>query len=289
MELLEWMGTVGGVCTTRAARDFATGDELVRHRAEGRLWSPLRGWLALAGVRNDVTRALQAGGVLTCVSAFREHGLWTPHGPQHLHVRVHRETHSARVHRSERAAGITVHRLHFWMPEERPTFGIDAPETALAVATACVSEADVIGATDSAVTSGRLSLEDVRELAERLPRDRRRGLERASGETGSGSESTFALLLRRAGIRYVHQFEPRPGHFSDFRIGRSLIVEIDSQLWHATPQQQAKDRERDAALTAMGYRVLRFTYEQVLFQPDYVMSIVLALVRRRAHLRPIWG
>ena len=45
----------------------------------------------------------------------------------------------------------------------------------------------------------------------------------------------------------------------------------------------------DAELIRRGYIPLRFTYEQVLFQPEYVMETVLAVVRRRAHLRAPWA
>ena len=96
-------------------------------------------------------------------------------------------------------------------------------------------------------------------------------------------------MLRRAGVAYVQQFRVRDGQVVDFLIGRSLIVEIDSQLWHASPEQQAADRARDAELIRRGYIPLRFTYEQVLFQPEYVMETVLAVVRRRAHLRAPWA
>ena len=97
MDFLDWLDVMGGVCTTTAARAHLSAPELRALRDRGELWVPLRGWLALRGVRNDTTRALELGGVITCVSAFRVHGLWTPHGDDHLHVRVHRSTHSVRV------------------------------------------------------------------------------------------------------------------------------------------------------------------------------------------------
>ena len=36
------------------------------------------------------------------------------------------------------------------------------------------------------------------------------------------------------------------------------------------------DRERDVELTLAGYRVLRFTYEQVTERPEYVIQAILA-------------
>jgi very-short-patch-repair endonuclease len=289
MHLLDWMANSGGVCSVEAARDFATARQLDALRASGSLWTPLRGWVAMREVRNEVTRALQLGGVVSCVSAFGEHGLWVPHGPQHLHVRVSRETHSKRVERTRAEEGVTMHRMHIRLDDPRPSFGIDRPLEALAVAGECIRDVELIAAADSAIKAGLLQRPQIAELASRLSRRRRRALDRVSEHSGSGSESLFAAMLRAAGIRFTQQPELLPSQFFDFLIGRSLVVEIDSQLWHASPQQQAADRARDAALTAKGYRMLRFTYEQVLFQPDYVMQTVLAVVRQRAHLRPIWS
>jgi len=51
----------------------------------------------------------------------------------------------------------------------------------------------------------------------------------------------------------------------------------------------AVDRRRDAQLTVLGYRVLRFAYEQVLFEPEYVLETVLELVRRGVHQRKPWA
>ncbi|WP_092916499.1 endonuclease domain-containing protein [Agrococcus baldri] len=92
-------------------------------------------------------------------------------------------------------------------------------------------------------------------------------------------------MLRRAGIRFVQQPELLPGEFTDFLIGKSLVVEIDSLAWHGSREQMANDRRRDAELTALGYRILRFTYEQVMFEPELVLDIVLGLVRRNVHER----
>lgn len=289
VDLVEWLRSCGGICTVQAARELATKDELAQMRADGALWTPLRGWVALAGVRNDITWALHLGGVVSCISAFREHELWLPHGPQHLHVRVNRETHSERVTHTSTRTGVTMHRLHTAVMQHRPRFGVDSPLVALAVATSCIREEEVIAAADSALKRGVVQQGEIRAMAERLPRRRRRPLLRVSEASGSGTESVFALMLRRAGVQYRQQAELISGTFVDFLIGKSLIVEIDSQLWHATPKQQAKDRARDAAFTKLGYRTLRFTYEQVLFEPEYVLEAVLAVVRRRAHLRPPWG
>ncbi len=288
MEFVAWLGAQGGVSTVQAARDRVSADALHQLKGSGAIWTPLRGWVALTGVANDVTRALRLGGVASCVTALRLHGLWTPHGETRLHVRVNRRSHSARIAESERTDGVVVHRMHEWLDDERPAHGVDRVVTTLAVASGCVAAEDLAAAAERALASRLVTPDELRAIAAELPRRRRRGLERLCDRSGSGVESMFALMLRTARIAYVQQFEPIPGMFVDFLIGTSLIVELDSRTWHGRPVDIETDRRRDAALLALGYRTLRFTYEQMLFQPDLVRERVLALVRRDAHRRKLW-
>lgn len=288
MEFLEWLGEHGGVCTVQAARNRLSLAQLHALRGSGAIWTPLRGWIALDGTRSTVTRALQLGGVATCATALGAHGLWTPHGETRMHVRVNRETHSERVDLAEKTPGVVVHRMHGWFRDIRPAHGLDPILAALAVASGCLAVEDVVAAAEAGLKAGRVTRQKLETLARALPRRRRRALGWSSPLSGSGLESTFAVALHRARIRFVQQFEPVPGMFVDFLIGTSLIVELDSRTWHGKPVDIETDRRRDAILTGRGYRVVRFTYEQVLFQPEWVLDQVLALVRRDAHRRRIW-
>jgi very-short-patch-repair endonuclease len=59
-----------------------------------------------------------------------------------------------------------------------------------------------------------------------------------------------------------------------------LIVETDGLRYHRTPSQQAKDRVRDQRHLAAGLTSLRFTYEQVRYEPAHVQAILEAVVAR---------
>lgn len=287
MDFLDWLRAMGGVCATTTALEHVSKRTLRRLRDSGQLWVPLRGWVALGDVRNEVTRALELGGILTCVSALRMHGLWVPHGDTDLHVRPNRETHSDRVSRTAGESGVQLHRQHRRLADQRPWDGVDGALAALVVATGCVSSSDATAAASSALASGLVQQDDLTEVALELPRRRRLLLERATAQSGSGTESIFAEMLRRARIAFVQQPELLPGEYFDFLVGKSLVIEIDSLEWHGSRAQMANDRSRDARLTALGYRMLRFTYEQVMFNPDDVMRTVLDLVRRNVHQRAL--
>jgi very-short-patch-repair endonuclease len=59
-----------------------------------------------------------------------------------------------------------------------------------------------------------------------------------------------------------------------------LVVETDGLRYHRTPAEQARDRLRDQAHTAAGLTNLRFTHEQVRYEPEHVRSTLLAVVRQ---------
>jgi very-short-patch-repair endonuclease len=58
-----------------------------------------------------------------------------------------------------------------------------------------------------------------------------------------------------------------------------LVVETDGRASHATRAAFERDRARDARLTVAGYRVVRFTYRQVIHEPEVVGGLVRSLLR----------
>jgi hypothetical protein len=65
-----------------------------------------------------------------------------------------------------------------------------------------------------------------------------------------------------------------------------LAVELDGAAYHTSPEDRARDLARDRALAALGWVVLRFTYADVLRDPDGVRAKVLEVYRaRQAQLR----
>ncbi|HEX2393532.1 MAG TPA: DUF559 domain-containing protein [Solirubrobacterales bacterium] len=93
-------------------------------------------------------------------------------------------------------------------------------------------------------------------------------------------ERRFLPLASRAGLPvpltacWVNGFEV------DFlwpQLG--LVVETDGLRYHRTPAEQARDRLRDQTHTAAGFVNLRFTHEQVRYEPEHVLTILTATKR----------
>jgi hypothetical protein len=60
----------------------------------------------------------------------------------------------------------------------------------------------------------------------------------------------------------------------------AFVVETDGLRYHRTPAEQARDRLRDQAHTAAGMTHLRFTHEQVYYEPEHVRSVLRPTARR---------
>ena len=96
-------------------------------------------------------------------------------------------------------------------------------------------------------------------------------------------ERRFLPLARRAGLpvpltgQFVNEFEV-DFYWPDF----GLVVETDGLRYHRTPAEQARDRLRDQAHTAAGLTQLRFTHEQVRYEPEYVTKILAQTANRLA-------
>jgi len=102
--------------------------------------------------------------------------------------------------------------------------------------------------------------------------------------TDSELERLFLPLTRRCGLPHPETGRRVNGFKVDFfwpNLG--LVVETDGLRYHRTPAQQARDRLRDQAHAAAGLTPLRFTYEQVRYEPRYVQSTLAAVAKRLGH------
>ena len=57
-----------------------------------------------------------------------------------------------------------------------------------------------------------------------------------------------------------------------------VIVETDGFGTHGTRQAFQRDRRRDQLLTLAGWRVIRFTWDQVTNEPRYVIDVMRELM-----------
>ena len=83
-------------------------------------------------------------------------------------------------------------------------------------------------------------------------------------------ELEVAAALDFMGIEYEFQ-HPIGSYLVDFLLPAAVVIEVDGAYWH----DAQKDRQRDAELSAMGFRVLRITEEDANADPVKAVSKVL--------------
>lgn len=102
--------------------------------------------------------------------------------------------------------------------------------------------------------------------------------------TRNDLEEAFLKICRHAGLPPDHAnawipFPQGSGAEADFLwYARRLIVEVDGRDVHTTRRAFESDRRRDQRLATLGYRVVRFTWRQVVFAPDEVGATLGALL-----------
>jgi predicted transcriptional regulator of viral defense system len=122
--------------------------------------------------------------------------------------------------------------------------------------------------------------------------------ETGDAQANAGAERVFLRLCRRfhLPIPSVSAWVPLPiaaaGLEVDFTWpAHMLAVEVDSRRHHMTDRAFQRDRERDRALTAAGWRVLRFTWRDLTEAPAQVAAELRAHLahplRRRAAEYPL--
>ncbi len=148
--------------------------------------------------------------------------------------------------------------------------------------------AHAVAVTDSALRTRRVTLKALQVALCGLPAGRGRGqvarvLALVDALSGSVLESLARVVLALAGLR-PPQSQLAVYTAGDLLIGRvdfawhaaRLIVETDGFAFHADRQSYRQDRRRGNALVVAGWRVLRFSWEDVVAHPDDVVACVRA-------------
>ena len=65
-----------------------------------------------------------------------------------------------------------------------------------------------------------------------------------------------------------------------------IAVELDGAAFHSSPEARERDLRRDAALAALGWVVLRFSYRRLMQEPEACRKEILAAYRRRVGVAP---
>lgn len=244
-----------------------------------------RGRYAGAGVALDLQRAYQAGGVVSHLSAAAHHGWSLKRPPLRPHVTVGRHRHL----RPSAAKGLSLH----WRPVP-PELVVDGVTEPYRTVLDCASDLpfdEALTVADSALRCGHIEVGALRDLAAVSSGPGSVSIRRVAKECTIESANPLESVMRAIscsvpGLVLVPQFQIEEPYarvdLCDARL--RIVVETEGFETHATRAGFDKDCARYTALTAGGYLVLRFTYQQVMHDPQWVttqLERTAVLVRAR--------
>jgi len=284
MDLIRHITSLGGAGTRAELVERCGRRALDRAVRDGTVERIGRGRYALPSANKAVRAAAAYGGVVSMRSAAQLHG-WgqrlVPRLPDVTFPRIRRL--------EERARRILVPHWSDLAPSDIER-GITAKRRTLIDCMRNLRLNESVPIIDSALRAGDVTASELRQLAAGM---RGRGRARAmavaamaSTRSANAYESTLrAIASTVPGLTVASQFPVRvqdgltlhPDLF-DERLG--IVIEAESFEWHGDRRQLTQDCWRYNAFTNLGYRVVRFSWEQVILTPAYVVDVLAAVVDR---------
>ena len=267
-------------------------ERVARAVRDGWLTRPVRPWLATRAAPRDAIIAVTHRGTLTDASALGARGIWRGLD-RSIHVLLNPSspgsvaTSTVPLSQFAQPKHLTAGVVRHWGRDQTPA--ADDVDWLVSVGHALRSfgrsqapEA-LVAAADSALHSGELRHSELAALFTSLPQRRARTLGDVDGRAEAGTESLARQRLRP--LARELEIQVRIGkHRVDLLIDGWLVVEIDSEEFHAATRLE--NLQRDAWLTAQGYRVVRLDYAQVMYEWHACEAAVLDLLRFPPIRRP---
>jgi very-short-patch-repair endonuclease len=267
---------LGGTATLSQLLEHTTRYRVDHAVIAGDLWRPSRGHYVLPGLPSAVRAAARAHGVVSHTSAARRLGLPLLLRPRAVHVTV---PHGARPPPSDKI----VYHWRSLNADEIELGATTAVRTVLDCAAwlpfpeglAATDAALRLGVVDAAVLAGAAG-----QLTGRGSRQARRVVAVATDLAESVLESALRAILLDAGISWLSCQLTIECADGSARVdladeGRRLVIEADSYAHHGEDRAAfERDCRRYDELVRAGWTVLRFTWNQVLFDPGWVVAVV---------------
>lgn len=274
---------MGGMARASQLRGLVTRYALQRALDKGSVARPSRGLYCLPE-RLNRARVQALRGVVSHLSAAEVWELGVLTAPTKLHVTVPR--HRSRVDPSD---GIEFHYADLRADEVRAEV-TTVLRTVLDCAETC-EFAQALAIADTALRVGHITKRELVDTAAAL-RGRgsarvRRVAKHADSRAMSPAESALRAILIDGNVTvFRSQFRAtRNGRWiATVDLGdpaTGVVLEADSFLWHGQRAGLERDARRYNELVVAGYVVLRFTWEHIVGDPEWVLSMVLQLLAQR--------
>jgi very-short-patch-repair endonuclease len=281
MNVVDCLERLGGLATRAALIQATSRAEVDRALAAGDVVVVARGRYALSSVDDAIRHAHRLSGVLSLTNAALHHGWEVKAVPAEPHVTVRRK----RRLDKQQSLGVQVHYADL-LPEEITDGIATNREVTLAQCLRQLPDDEALAIADSALRHGE-PVSTLRRVAQAArgpgaPKVRRIAAQ-ARGEAANPFESGLrSIALSVPGLDVEPQVTIRsPGlRARPDLVDRVLRIalEADSFEWHGDRAALKRDARRYNLLVVDGWIVLRFAWEDVMFDPDYVRSVLCSVV-----------
>ncbi len=272
------MQRLGGVADTGTLLTLTSRSRLRRARLGGDVVRDQRGRYSLPGVDEALRRANALTAVLVEDSAAQYHGWEMKHRPVSPCLAVPRTRKVA----PERRRGIRLRWLD--LPPEDVSRAATVPGETVVRCAARMPFDEALAIADSALRHRDVGAAELTRRAEAMPERYRarclRVVAAADGRAANPFESVLrAIALDVAGLSVEPQVPiERIGRPDLVDVRRRLVIEADSFEFHGRRRALKRDCERYNAFVVAGWTVIRFSWEHVMFEPDYVRRVLVAFV-----------
>ena len=288
MHPVDALARLGGVAPRAHLLGLVGRQDLERALASGLVVRDRRGTYALPTAPAALRAAAAHSGVVSHQSAAAAWGWELKVQPDRPHLTVPRRRTVDEVQRNRFVphwADLRPDEVH-----ERVT----SPERTLADCLRTMPPDEALCVADAALRHAVLDATGLCLLAASLTGPgsgaARRVAAMADGRAANPFESTLRWIASGVrGLDLVPQvtidvdgFRARPDLVDE---RRRIVVEADSATWHTSRQALRRDCRRHTRLALLGWLVLRFAWEDVMHEPDYVRAELVAAARAQPRTR----
>jgi len=279
MRVAEAVRRMGGVADARTLVRCTSRRKVRTALLNGDIIRIGRGRYALPAAQVALREAHRLNGVVSGLSAALYYGWKVKTPPELPTVTVPRNRKVA----PERRAGVDLRWRN--IPREHVTAqGVTSKAWTVIDCARTLPYDEALAVADSALRNGDVTRQELLQLAEQLPSTGRTECllvaTTADGRAANPFESVLrAIALEVSGLYVVPQeWTDDVGHpdLVDKRL--RLVIEAESFEFHGKRRALYEDCERYNAFAMKGWWVVRFSWEHVMFEPDYVREVLARMV-----------
>jgi very-short-patch-repair endonuclease len=283
VEAVTALERLGGIADARSLLRLTTRRRVRRAVRDGLMARGSRGRYVLPTAADAHAKAAELSAVVSLRSAATHYGweIKTQPAVPELTIRPDRRL------APERRKGVRLLRAD--LPPDDVRHGVTTPLRTVIDCARHLPFDEALAVADSALRSGLVTRADLDAafVQGAGAGGVRRVLVHADGRAANAFESVLRALCIEAALDVVPQVGLDLGtgtiHPDLVDRGRRLVLEADSWKYHTGRKAHTRDCSRYNLLVVRGWRVLRFTWEQVMHDQAYVRWVLAELVRPVEH------